>query len=68
MYICYIWKYNCDSTAMLSRDGESFEDFKHRVAYICPLSEGYHYKFSEFKEIYQQQKSWKRIYFKLPKY
>ena len=52
IYICYIWKYNCDSYAMLSRDEESFEDFKQRVKSICPHAEGYHHRFSEFKEIW----------------
>lgn len=51
-YICYIWKHNCNSNAMLSRVNESFEDFKHRVAMIYPYSEGYYWQFSEFKEIY----------------
>lgn len=30
-YICYIWKYNHDNSVLLSRDNESFEDFKKRV-------------------------------------
>lgn len=51
-YICYIWRYNCDSQSMLSREGESFEDFKQRVQYIFPYTEGWHYRYSEFKEIW----------------
>lgn len=51
-YICYIWKYNHDNSVLLSRDNESFEDFKKRVKKIFPYSESYHWHFSEFNEIY----------------
>lgn len=47
-YIAYIWKYG-DKTAMLSRDDESFEDFKKRVYSCYP---DYTVQFSEFNEIY----------------
>lgn len=48
----YLWKYNNNSHAMLSRDGESFEEFKNRVQTIYPYMEGWHHRYSEFKEIY----------------
>lgn len=51
-YIVYLWKYNNNSHAMLSRDGESFEEFKNRVKTIYPYMEGWHHRYSEFKEIY----------------
>lgn len=51
-YICYIWKYNHNNTAILSRDNESLENFKKRVKEIYSYSEDYHHRFSEFKEIY----------------
>lgn len=51
-YICYIWKPGCCSTAMLSNNGESFEDFKQRVYNTYQYSEGYNLHFSEFNEIY----------------
>lgn len=51
-YICRIWSYNKPSYCMLSRDNESFEDFKHRVQDIYPYNEGYYHQFSKFKEIY----------------
>ena len=47
-YIAYIWKYG-DKTAMLSRDDESFEDFKKRVYSCYP---DYTVQFSEFNEIH----------------
>ncbi len=46
----YIWKYNQNSHAILSREGESFENFKTRVQSIYPYFEGWRY--SEFKEIW----------------
>lgn len=51
-YICYIWKYNNNKSAILSRDNESFEDFKKRVQSIYPHTEGWHWRYSEFKEIW----------------
>lgn len=51
-YICRIWSYNKPAYCMLSRDNESFEEFKQRVQYVYPYEEDYHYQFSEFKEIY----------------
>lgn len=51
-YICRIWSYYRFSYCMLSEDNESFEDFKLRVQDTYPYNKGYHYQFSEFKEIY----------------
>lgn len=51
-YICYALKYNTDSSAILSRDGEEFEKFKDRIYNIYPILEGWYCHFSEWKEIY----------------
>lgn len=51
-YIVYLWKYNNNSHAMLSHNGESFEEFKNRAQTIYPYTEGWHHRYSEFKEIY----------------
>ena len=51
-YIVYLWKYNSESTAMLSRNGESLKEFKKRAMDIYPYMEGWHHRYSEFKEIY----------------
>lgn len=50
-YIAYIWKPGM-KTAMLSKDNESFEDFKQRVYTCYSYQMGYMAQFSEFKEIY----------------
>lgn len=50
-YICYIWKYG-DKTAMLSRDGESFSEFKKRTQDAYPYIEGWHHQYSKFEEIW----------------
>ena len=51
-YIVYLWKYNSKSTAMLSRNGESLKEFKKRAMDIYPYTEGWHHRYSEFKEIF----------------
>ena len=51
-YIVYLWKYNSKSTAMLSRNGESLKEFKKRAMDSYPYTEGWHHRYSEFKEIY----------------
>lgn len=50
-YIAYIWKPRY-KTAMLSKDNESFDDFKKRVYTCYPYQMDYVAQFSEFKEIY----------------
>ena len=50
-FIAYIWKPGM-KTAMLSKDNESFEDFKQRVYTCYSYQMGYMAQFSEFKEIY----------------
>jgi hypothetical protein len=37
---------------MLSRDNESLKEFRERVIFVYPYTEGYHHQFSEFKEIW----------------
>ena len=50
-YIAYIWKYNHEKVARMSRNGESLSDFKARVSNIFPAFEDWHVQFSEFNEI-----------------
>ena len=50
-YIAYIWKYNHEKVARMSRSGESLPDFKARVSNIFPTFEDWHIQFSEFNEI-----------------
>jgi hypothetical protein len=51
-YICRIWAHNKDSYCLLSRGNEELKDFKVRVSNIYPDFEGWHYQYSEFKEIF----------------
>ena len=47
----YIWKPGT-KTAMLSKDNETFDEFKARVYSCYPYQMGYMAQFSEFKEIF----------------
>ena len=51
-FIAYIWKPGA-KTAMLSKDNETFDEFKARVYSCYPYQMGWVAQFSEFKEIYQ---------------
>ena len=50
-FIAYIWKPGT-RTAMLSKDNETFDEFKARVYSCYPYQMGWVAQFSEFKEIY----------------
>lgn len=50
--ICYAWKYQECSQGRLSRDGESFKEFKKRMETIFPDSEDWYRQYSEWKEIF----------------
>ena len=50
-FIAYIWKPGA-KTAMLSKDNETFDEFKARVYSCYPYQMGWVAQFSEFKEIY----------------
>lgn len=50
-FIAYIWKPGT-RTAMLSKEDESFDEFKARVYSCYSYQMGWMAEFSEFKEIY----------------
>ena len=50
-FIAYIWKPGA-KTAMLSKEDESFDEFKARVYSCYSYQMGYMAQFSEFKEIF----------------
>lgn len=52
-YICYLWRYDHNNTAFLSRfnEGEDLKAFKTRMQTNFPIEKGYHHTFSIFKEI-----------------
>ena len=50
-FIAYIWKSGA-KTAMLSKDNETFDEFKARVYSCYPYQMGWMAQFSEFKEIF----------------
>lgn len=50
-FIAYIWKPGT-KTAMLSKDNETFNEFKARVYSCYSYQMGYMAQFSEFKELY----------------
>ena len=50
-FIAYIWKPGA-KTAMLSKENETFDEFKARVYSCYPYQMGYMAQFSEFKEIF----------------
>ena len=50
-FIAYIWKPGM-KTAMLSKENETFDEFKARVYSCYPYQMEYMAQFSEFKEIY----------------
>ena len=50
-FIAYIWKPGM-KTAILSKEDESFDEFKARVCSCYPYQMGYMVQFSEFKEIF----------------
>ena len=50
-FIAYIWKPGA-KTAMLSKDNETFDEFKARVYSCYPYQMGWMAQFSEFKEIF----------------
>ena len=50
-FIAYIWKPGA-KTAMLSKENETFDEFKARVYSCYPYQMGWMAQFSEFKEIF----------------
>lgn len=51
-YAAFIWKYNCDKTYSVSRDGEELQQFKNRIINAYPYSAGYHIEFITYTTIY----------------
>lgn len=47
-----MFTFNNAEYKVVARNGESFEEFKNRVKTIYPYTEGWHHRYSEFKEIY----------------
>ena len=58
-FIAYIWKPGM-KTAMLSKEDESFDEFKARVCSCYSYQMGYMVQFSEFKEIFWDKDSIKQ--------
>lgn len=50
--ICYAWRHNDCPQGRLSREGESFKEFKKRMEIIFPDSEDWYRQYSEWKEIF----------------